>query len=326
MKSLEGLKHYQLLITAWKSGLFDYTVTPKTSQEIAKELGYHKKMTQMFLDALIELGLLTTKGNTYANSQLASNYLTSSSSLYLTHTLQNMEKTAKLWSQLATILKDGPVTQDKNDRFGANWIASIAESAEAGSVSNVVKAVSMYLNINRWRRLLDIGGGHGLYSIAFAALNPELEAFVFDRPNITSITCKHIDAYEAAHVNVISGDFYVDSIGECYDAIFSSFNQSCGDPKLIPKMVDALNPDGDLVLRRFKDETREGALKILDWNLLHFEGKELGSKPHSACKVVKKDEYLKHLKDAGLTILDIIPVDDMSEIVFARKSSNRSEN
>ena len=181
--SLEGLKRYRLIMTAWENGLFDYTVTPKTHQDIAKELGYHETMTQMFCDALTEVGLLIKKGNTYVNSPLSRNYLTCSSSLCLTNTLQNMEKNAELWNQLATILKDGPVTKDKNDRFGAKWITGIAEWAEAGSVYNVVKAVSAQVNINRWRRLLDIGGGHGLYAIAFAALNPALEAFVFDRSN-----------------------------------------------------------------------------------------------------------------------------------------------
>jgi precorrin-6B methylase 2 len=306
--------------------LFDFTVTPKTPQEIAKELGYQEIMTQMFCDALTEIGLLTKKDDTYVNSPLSSNYLTRFSSRCMTNTLQNMRANAKRWDQLTTLLKDGPITKNKKDVFNDHWIVSIAEWAEAGSVFNAMKTVTNYLNIHHWRRLLDIGGGHGLYAIAFAALNPELEAFVFDRPHITPITCRYIDSYEADRVHVISGDFYTDSIGDCYDAIFSSFNQSCSDPELIPKIVSALNPNGDLVLRRFKDSSRESALKTLEWNLVHFEGKTLGSKPHSARKVVKLGEYVRYLEAAGVTILDIIPVDEMSEIIFARKpSTNRSK-
>ena len=30
--------------------------------------------------------------------------------------------------------------------------------------------------------MIDLGGGHGLYAIALAALNPALEAYVFDLP------------------------------------------------------------------------------------------------------------------------------------------------
>ncbi|MCW4033766.1 MAG: acetylserotonin O-methyltransferase [Candidatus Bathyarchaeota archaeon] len=323
MQSLEGFKRYNLITTAWESGLFDFTVTPKTYQEIAKELGYQEIMTQLFCDALVELGLLTKRADAYVNSPLADNYLKRSSSRCMSHTLQNMKRNANHWNQLATLLKDGPITRNRKDMFNGDWIVGIAEWAEAGSVFNVMKAVTKYLKVCRWKRLLDVGGGHGLYSIAFTAINPELEAFVFDRPTITPTTCKYIDDYTADRVHVISGDFYTDRIGECYDAIFSSFNQSCSDPELIPKLVDALNPTGDLVLRRFKDSSREQALKTLEWNFVTFDGKKLGSKPHSSRDVVNLAEYVKHLKAAGLNILDIVPVDEMSEIVFARKPSKK---
>jgi protein-L-isoaspartate O-methyltransferase len=326
-KSLEGLQRYYLIMTAYESGLFDCTVTPKTYREVAQQLGYHETMTQQFCDALTEIGLLTKKDSTYVNSPLASKYLNRSSSLCMVSTLENMKANAKRWSQLPTILRDGPIAQNRQDFFDDKWLCSIAEWAEAGSVFNAIKAVASYLNVNGWRRLLDIGGGHGLYSIAFTALNPKLEAYVFDLPNITPIARKYIDEYDAQRVHVISGDFNTDSIGQGYDAIFSSFNQSCSDPKLIPKLADALNPNGDLVLRRFKDESRENALKTLDWNLTQFEGKKIGSKPHSSGKIVDKKEYIRHLEAAGLTILNIKPVDEMSEIVFARKPAltNRSK-
>ncbi|PVX26273.1 MAG: hypothetical protein CW716_06375 [Candidatus Bathyarchaeum sp.] len=323
MDSLDGFKRYHLILTAWESALFDFTVTPKTYQEIAKELGYQEIMTQLFCDALVELGLLTKRADAYVNSPLADNYLKRSSPRCMVHTLQNMKNSANHWNQLETLLKDGPITKNRKDMFNDDWIVGIAEWAEAGSVFNVMKVVTKYLKVCRWRRLLDVGGGHGLYAIAFTALNPELEAVVFDRPNITPVTCKYIDEYAADRVNVISGDFYTDTIRGGYDAIFSSFNQSCSDPELIPKLVDALNPTGDLVLRRFKDSSREKALKTLEWNFVTFEGKKLGSKPHSSRDIVNLAVYVKHLKAAGLDILDIVPVDELSEIVFARKPSTK---
>jgi precorrin-6B methylase 2 len=326
MKSSEGLKRHYLIMTAWEDGLFEYTITPKTTQEIAQQLGYHEAMTQMFCDALTEVGLLLKEEDKYCNSPLTRNYLIQSSSRYMRHTLENLKKTAKRWSQLPTLLRDGPIVKEKSDVFGHDWITRIAEGAEAGSVFNTIKVVTNYLNIQRWQRLLDIGGGHGLYSIAFAALNPELEVFVFDRPQITPITCKYIDEYGAQRVHVISGDFYADSIGEGYDAIFSSFNQSCSDPELIPKLMNALQPNGDLVLRRFKDNSRESALKVLDWNFVQFEGKKIGSKPHSSGKIIDREEYIENLESSGFIVLDIVPVDEMSEIVFARKSSSLRSN
>ena len=42
------------------------------------------------------------------------------------------------------------------------------------------------------RRLLDVGGGSGAYSIAFARANPELSAEVFDLGTVVSIADRHI--------------------------------------------------------------------------------------------------------------------------------------
>jgi hypothetical protein len=317
--ALQGLESFYLLTTAWNSNLFEQTATPKTPPEIAHAIGYHKEMTQMFCDALAEAGLLTKTGDAYVNSPLAQTYLTRSSQHYLNHTLQNMQKNAARWSQLPNLLKNGPVMQEKKDVFGENWLLSIAEWAEAGSVADTINALKSHVNWQSWKRLLDLGGGHGLYAVAFTALNPNLEAFVFDLPRVVPVTRKYVAEYNDERVQILPGDFYKDDIGQDYDVVFSSFNQSCSDPTLIPKIVNAVKLGGDVVLRRFKDSNREGALKTLDWNLLAFEGKQLGSKAHSSGPVVNRKAYVGRLEQAGLKVLGIASVDDFSEIIFARK-------
>jgi precorrin-6B methylase 2 len=233
-----------------------------------------------------------------------------------------MQDKATHWMQLADILKDGPITRERQKIFGDRWLISIAEWAATGSVANAVNVVKSHLDVQGWRRLLDMGGGHGLYSVAFTALNPKLEAYVFDLPRIVPVTSKYVEEYDAERVHILPGDFYTDDIGRDYDAVFSSFNQSSNDPALIPKLKQALKPGGDLILRRFKDSSREGALKTLDWNLLSFEGKQVGSKAHSSGPVVDRATYIKQLKAAGFTSINIVSVDKMSEIVFARKPSD----
>ncbi|MBT0159247.1 hypothetical protein G4O51_04600 [Candidatus Bathyarchaeota archaeon A05DMB-2] len=317
--ALNGVRRYYLIMTAWDSGLFDHTVTPKTPQELAKALGYQEIMLKMFCDALVKLNLLTKRNGAYTNSPIANQYLSRKSSTCMVNTIHNMKANANRWTKLADILKNGPITQDKQQTFGEEWLISIAEWATVCSVANAVKVITAHLDPHRWRKLLDIGGGHGLYAIAFTALNPKLKAFVFDLPRVIPITRKYVDAYDAKNVHLISGDFYKDTIGQDYDAIFSSFNPSCNDPALIPKLRDALKPGGDLILRRFKDASREDALKTLDWNLLSFEGKQIGSKAHSSGPVVNRAKYIKQLKAARLTNISVVSVDYMSEIIFASK-------
>jgi precorrin-6B methylase 2 len=320
-KSAEGLKKYHLILTAWEAGVFEHAVTPKTAKQLSEELcGCHEVMLQLFLDALSEVGLLTKTADTYTNSSLSSTYLTCSSPYYMEHAFQNMKTNIDRWTLLPSIIKTGPIKGARSDFFNQDWLVSIAENARAGTVANVLNIITTHLNPQNWKRLLDLGGGHGLYAIAFTALNPNLEAYVFDLPQMVPIAERYIKEYNADRVHAVPGDFYKDSIGDGYDVIFSSFNQSCGDPALIKIMVEALAPGGYLVLRRFKDSSREGALKTLDWNLLGFEGKKIGSKAHSSGEVVDQKAYLTQLETAGLIILGTYSVDVISEITFAQKT------
>jgi precorrin-6B methylase 2 len=317
--SLSGLKQFYLLTTAWDIKLFDFTINPKTPQELASELGYSEVMVRIFCDALTEMGLLIKISKAYINSSMATNYLCRTSPHCMTCTLQMMKANVNPWTQLVNILKNGPMDKDRIEMFGDGWLLSIAEWAEVSSVSNTIKVITSHLDLQGWRRLLDIGGGHGLYAIAFTTLKPQLEAFVFDLPRIIPITNRYIEAYSAERVHVFPGDFYKDNIGRDYDAVFSSFNQSCSDPVLIPKLVQALKAGGDVVLHRLKDTAREGTLKALDWNLLSIEEKKIRGKARLSDDFVDRKTYLKQLELAKLTIRDIVSVDEDSEVIFARK-------
>lgn len=319
-KSTEGLKQYNLLITAWDIGLFDHTINPKTSLELTQILGCSEAMIQMFCDALVDIGLLDKTNKTYKNSPMANNFLCHSSSYNMANKLEIIRENINQWNQLPRILKNGPIIGTYNEFFSETRLNSIAEWAEASSIANTVKAVNASLDVQRWSRLIDLGGGHGLFAIAFAALNPRLEAFVFDLPNILQVAERYIKEYKAERVHTFPGDYFKDDIGHNYDVIFSSLNPTCYNPTLIPKMVQALKPGGDLVIRRFKDSFREGAMETLDWNLLTWEGKKVGGKPRTADNFLDRRDYVRHLKLAGLKVIDTFSVDEVSEVIVACKS------
>ncbi|MCW4006590.1 MAG: acetylserotonin O-methyltransferase [Candidatus Bathyarchaeota archaeon] len=324
--SLDGLRRSCLIFTAWPMGLFEKTGSPLTSKQLAEAFGCHEDMMKLFCEALVEEGLLIKISNAYVNSQLSRTYLSSESPHYMKNTLKRMRSSANRWLKLSSILKRGPIMQERTAIFGDVWLNSIAEWAEVGSVASALNTLKENADVQSWRRVLDIGGGHALYSIGLTALNPDLEAYVFDLPRMVPIARKYTAKYGADHVHILPGDFYKDPVGSNYDAIFSSFNQSCTDPALIPILFDAAKEGGDVVLRRFRDETREGALRTLDWNLLGFEGKKIGSRPHSSDKVVDSAQYLEQLKKVGFEVLKIVPVDEISEMVFARKPQTNVES
>ena len=68
------------------------------------------------------------------------------------------------------------------------------------------------------RRLLDVGGGHGSYSIGFCRRYPQLSATIFDLPGALKLGQETIAAERISdRIWVQEGDFWVDDLGDSYD-------------------------------------------------------------------------------------------------------------
>jgi hypothetical protein len=168
--------------------------------------------------------------------------------------------------------------------------------------------------------MLDLGGGHGLYAIAFSKLNENLQAFIFDLPSVTEKTKHFIEKYGASNVDVIPGDFFKDEIGNEYDLIFSSFNPGGKVPSLIPKITAALNPGGIFITRQVPDEKiKSSPLISLDWNLWTFEDVKKGDTGYSFENSISFSEYIDKLENYGLEVFQSLDMREASRIVFARK-------
>ena len=120
------------------------------------------------------------------------------------------------------------------------------------------------------KRLLDVGGGSGAYSIAFARSSPELSAEVFDLGTVVPIADRHIaDAGLGDRVRTRVGDLTRDALGTGYDLVLLS--AIChmlgpdGNRDLLGRARAALVPGGrvviqDHVMEEDKTAPRAGAL------------------------------------------------------------------
>ncbi|AKB54374.1 MULTISPECIES: methyltransferase [Methanosarcina] len=360
--SIQGLKEYKLIVSALELGVFEALKSPLSAGELAEKLGCDPLLMPHFCEALHGLGFLdrfeeginkeeekaqiikidaiasqnnrkpetesenhdngTKNGDAvYLVSELSATYLLKSSPFSQQHYLAERLRNVERWARLPQIIKQGPDVVDKGPFFG-EVVHCMAENARCGLLQETVQVVMENVDFTNVKRLLDIGGGHGLYAIAFSKLNEDLQAFVFDLPPVTGETRYFIEKYGASRVETIPGDFFKDELGSGYDLIFSSFNPGGKVPSLIPKLSKALNTGGIFVTRQMPDEKMKSSPLIsLDWNLWTFEGVKKGGSGYSFENSVPFNEYIEMLGNYGLEVFRTFDMTDGSRIVFARKTT-----
>lgn len=111
-------------------------------------------------------------------------------------------------------------------------------------------------------RLLDVGGGHGLYSVELCRRHPDLSATVFDRPAALDVAREEIAAAGLGdRVDVRGGDYETDDLGSGYDLALVFNVTHAHDPAetvaLFERVADALAPGGRIaVLDQFEGSGR----------------------------------------------------------------------
>jgi precorrin-6B methylase 2 len=332
--SVQGLRECRLIATALELGVFEALKVPLSAVTLAEKLGCNPILMPHFCDALHSLGLLDrfkegeyeenpqmeeNRGAVYLVSELSATYLLETSPFSQQHYLAERFRNIDLWARLPQVLRKGPDIVEKGPFFG-EIVQCMAENASCGVLQETVRIVLDNVDFQNVKKMLDLGGGHGLYAIAFAKINENLQAFVFDLPYVTEKTKHFIEKHRASNVDVIPGDFFKDEIGNGYDLIFSSFNPGGKVPSLIPKIAEALNPGGIFITRQVPDEKMESSpLLSLDWNLWTFEDVKKGGSGYSFENSIPFSEYIEMLGNYGLEVFQSLDMGGASRIVFARK-------
>jgi predicted O-methyltransferase YrrM len=227
--------------------------------------------------------------------------------------------TANLWGRWSTLtdcVRAGTsVTGREGVNRGGSWTQSFIAamhrnaSERAGAVVRAVGAADV-------RRMLDVGGGSGAYSVAFAKANPGLEADILDLAEVAPIAQGHIERAGVAHrVRVRTGDLRVDKLGEGYDLVFVSAICHMLDENenrdLLGRCRDALRPGGRIVVQDFvlePDKTAPKSAALFALNML------VGTRAGSA---YSEPEYAAWLGEAGFREIRRVRLPGPADLIIA---------
>lgn len=160
--------------------------------------------------------------------------------------------------------------------------------------------------------MLDLGGGHGLYAIAMASMNPDLNCVVFDLPEVIDTTCNYIISHNMdEQVKVLPGNFFSDDIGSGYDIILSSSNPSGKDMAMIKKIHESLNPGGIFINIQSGDSTiADNSLCQLESRMWALKGEPEWKSHRGKQQPFLSEMYLNSLQDCGFTIKQVETIPD----------------
>jgi SAM-dependent methyltransferase len=288
----------QVLFVANDLGVFDLLDRegPSTGSEIAARLGTDADATSRLLGALVAAGLLEHEGDRFANSDTTRELLVPGKPETITTWVSLMGRWTENFANLGESIRTGKPAGTP-EGHSLEELRSYMHAMHEFAVGPG-REFARHLNLEGRRRLLDVGGGPGSYSILLAEANPELSCTVFDLPDVVRVAAEMIEQHgAAARVSTLAGDYNADPIPQGYDVVLISNTLHQEDEGavrgLLSKVFDAIEPGGICVIHGLPlNETKDGPL----WPALLNVQLRLVSQGGRAYTV---EEYREQLLEAG---------------------------
>jgi len=199
-------KLYDVVKFSVELGIYDKLDGPITTGELSDRLGLDAVFIQYLLNALATSGYverIEKSGVTYyQNSAVSTLYLDSKSASFIG---DDVFRGPETYGALRKYADEGP---DDNDITNEYWSPGILKNIGAFALLGQVQSTVEAVDLSGRKSMLDIGGGHGLFSIFFSKKYPGLKSRVFDLPGVVDTAREYIKKYHAEDsVSVVAGDF-----------------------------------------------------------------------------------------------------------------------
>lgn len=267
-----GFQVSRIILTAVELDIFsllDKHLVP--SSEIAKQIGADARATDRLLNTLVSLGFLNKTREKFYNTDAASLYLVKGKPEFVGG-LFHTNELWKSWGTLTNAVRKG--TSVYADGVSeSDWTETFIAAMHYRAVKEA-KILAMMINLNSAKKMLDIGGGSGAFSMGMIENNPELKAVIFDLPNVIPLTKKYVETFpRKENISYAEGNYLTDDFGNGYDLILLSaivhINSNEQNTELIKKCSNSLNSGGQIVIKDWvmneaRTEPTGGALFALN--------------------------------------------------------------
>lgn len=305
----------RVLLTALELDIFSATTDGASAASVARKIHSDPRATELLLNALVSLKLLEKKSDLFFDTPSSARFFASGSRDNARSGLMHTAHLWDRWSNLTECVRSGGPAEIPSQQNGwrKDFIAAMDRNAKerAGAV---VKAVGT----GAISRMLDLGGGSGAYSIAFAKAVPGLTSEIVDLPDVVPLAQEYVrNADLAERISVRAGDMLHDRLGANYDLILISaichMFSAEENQELLRRAHSALTQGGQVVVQDFilePNKTTPSFAALFSLNML------VGTR---AGRSYSEPEYDAWLRDAGFAGVRRVKLPGPAGLMIANK-------
>jgi len=295
---IRGYMPSRCILTALELDIFTAVGDGANAEQIGTRIDANARAVGVLLNALVALGLLSKSGDDYKNTPESGRFFVRGSKDNHRNGLLHTANIWHRWSTLTDAVRSGttiPIGRDDSPEWTRNFIAGMQRNGK-DRAPLVVKA----LGTAGVRRILDLGGGSGAYSIAFAKACPDVHCEILDVSEVVPLTAEYVSqAGVSAQVSLRAGDMLHDAFGSGYDIIM--LNAICHmfseeqNRDIFRRAHQALAPNGRLVVQDFiLNSDKAGPQHAALFSLNMLVATDAGA-------TYSESEYTEWMKAAGFT-------------------------
>jgi (2Fe-2S) ferredoxin/predicted O-methyltransferase YrrM len=309
---IRGFMPSRCILTALELDIFTAVGEGANVEVVGTKVHANPRAVGTLLNALVSLGLLLKNGDDYRNTPESTRFFVQGSKDNHRNGLLHSANIWHRWSMLTEAVRLGarvPIDRADAPEWTRNFIAGMQRNARIRAPL-VVKA----LGTAGVRRILDLGGGSGAYSIAFAKASPDLHSEILDLPEVLPLTAEYVSqAGVSAQVDLRAGDMLHEDLGSGYDIIL--LNAICHmfsaqqNQEIFRRARQALAPNGRLAVQDFiLNPDKAGPQHAALFSLNMLVGTDAGA-------TYSELEYTGWMKAAGLAGIRRIKLPGPSDLI-----------
>ena len=277
-----------------------------TVKDICAHFGFAERPTDVMLTLLAANGFVENRDGKFHVTATAREHLVKSSPFSLAPYYASLKDRPIVQDFLKVLKTDQPAGWG-GDKAQLDWHKAMETDEFSRSFTAAMDCRGIYLaqalakkiDLHSRSRVLDIGGGSGIYACSLAAHFPKLSGVVFEQKPVDRIAQRCIDERGfTTRVTVAVGDMFKDALpGDCDVHLFSNVLHDWGVNEardLLERSHAALPAGGLLVIHdAFINAQKNGPLPVAEYSALLMHSTQ--------GKCYSTGEYASLLERCGFT-------------------------